>query len=61
MLKSRAHGAKLPMPHMEAALCEVCVPECIYRGFCPEIKSCSWIKSESYRLALDKYRHLVEI
>lgn len=45
----------------EPELCDVCVPECIYRGFCPEIKSCGWYKSESFRLALDRYRRLLEI
>jgi hypothetical protein len=23
-------------------LYNVCVPECIYRGFCPELNSCGW-------------------
>lgn len=27
---------------------EVCVPECVYRGFCPEMKSCNWWRTREY-------------
>jgi hypothetical protein len=40
----------------EVASC--CVPECIYRGFCPELKSCGWINSESAKSCLDRYHGL---
>lgn len=34
-----------------------CVPECIYRGFCPEIdRSCGYYKTKEYRVRLEKYR-----
>jgi hypothetical protein len=26
----------------------VCVPECIYRGFCPEMNSCGYYKTKEY-------------
>lgn len=29
-------------------LASVCVPECVYRGFCPEIKTCGFSISEEY-------------
>jgi len=29
-------------------LASVCVPECVYRGFCPEIKTCRFSISEEY-------------
>lgn len=35
---------------------DICVPECIYRGFCPEIYSCGWDKQDSYVAVLNKYR-----
>ena len=33
------------------------VPECIYRGFCPELKSCGWYKTEAAQRALQAYRN----
>ena len=39
-------------------LYEVCVPECIYRGFCPELYSCGYCKSEKYNENLENYRRL---
>lgn len=38
----------------EVASC--CVPECAYRGFCPELKSCGWINSKQAKEALETYR-----
>lgn len=34
----------------------VCVPECIYRGFCPEFKCCGYVNTEKYAKELEKYR-----
>lgn len=31
------------------------VPECIYRGFCPEFKSCGFVDSEKYTNDREKY------
>ncbi|MGD9162354.1 MAG: hypothetical protein PVG39_28350 [Desulfobacteraceae bacterium] len=39
-------------------LYDVCVPECVYRGFCPEINSCGWIDTNSFRERLSSYRKL---
>ena len=33
-----------------------CVPTCVYRGFCPELKSCGYCNSEKYQQALKDYR-----
>ncbi len=33
-----------------------CVKECIYRGFCPEYKSCNWHKTENFKKELEHYR-----
>lgn len=40
----------------EPELYSVCVPECIYRGFCPEMKSCGYYKTEEYKQRLTEYR-----
>ena len=32
------------------------VPECIYRGFCPEFHSCGYADTEEYKRALAAYR-----
>jgi thymidylate synthase ThyX len=41
---------------VEPELVAACVPECLYRGFCPEIKTCGYKKTEEYREALVGYR-----
>lgn len=38
----------------EVAAC--CVPECVYRGFCPEFKSCGFVDTEAYKQAVAAYR-----
>ena len=38
----------------EVAAC--CVPECVYRGFCPEFKSCGYAQSPAFPEALAAYR-----
>lgn len=38
----------------EVAAC--CVPECVYRGFCPEFKPCGFCGSPEYEKMLAKYR-----
>lgn len=32
------------------------VPECIYRGFCPERRTCGYYKTEAFKQALEEYR-----
>ena len=39
----------------EPELASVCVKECIYRGFCPDMTSCGYSESETYRLECEKY------
>lgn len=38
----------------EVASC--CVPECVYRGFCPEFKPCGYCGSPAWKLAIAAYR-----
>lgn len=33
----------------EPELAEVCVRECVYRGFCPEMKTCGYCNSAEYK------------
>lgn len=37
-------------------LAGVMVPECIYRGFCPELYSCGYAETEAYKKELKEYR-----
>ncbi len=40
----------------EPELYSVCVPDCIYRGWCYEYNSCGYYKTEDYKKKLEKYR-----
>lgn len=40
----------------EPELYSVCVRECIYRGFCPEMYSCNYHKTKAYQEELAEYR-----
>ena len=33
------------------------VPTCIYRGFCPELKSCGYSKTDKFKIDLSNYRN----
>lgn len=38
-------------------LAEKCVPECLYRGFCPEFdRCCGYVNTEAYKKRLEEYR-----
>ena len=47
---------KAAVADADPILASVMVPECIYRGFCPEFHSCGYVNTEDYRKALDAYR-----
>lgn len=36
-------------------LLSCCVPECVYRGFCPEFKSCGYTNAPAFKTALIAY------
>lgn len=40
----------------DPVLASVMVPECIYRGFCPEYDSCGYVNTEEYKRRLEEYR-----
>ena len=41
----------------DPVLASVMVPECIYRGFCPEFESCGYVNTEDYKKRLEEYRN----
>ena len=41
---------------IEPELVSVCVPECCYRGWCYEYKSCGFHKTEKFKEMLNEYR-----
>ena len=47
------------LEEVDWALVQACVPDCIYRGWCYEYKSCNYHKTEHYTETLDKYREEV--
>lgn len=40
---------------IEPILAKYCVPSCVYRGFCPEIKSCGWTDTSSFKQKRESY------
>ena len=46
----------LRLAEKEPELTSVCVPDCIYRGWCYEYRSCGFHKTEQYKEMLEKYR-----
>ena len=42
----------------DPVLAEKMVPECLYRGFCPEWRNCcGYVNTDAYKKALEKYRN----
>jgi hypothetical protein len=50
---------KREIAKVDPVLASVMVPECIYRGFCPEFQSCGYVDTEAYRKELAEYRSKV--
>ena len=45
------------LKHIDPILAEKCVPECVYRGFCPEKdRCCGYVNTEEYKKRLKEYR-----
>lgn len=47
---------KTGVKEADPVLASVMVRECIYRGFCPEMKSCGYVNTEAYKKELEEYR-----
>lgn len=43
---------------VDPEMAAVMVPNCIYRGFCPEVKCCGFVNTPHYQTWLAKYRNL---
>lgn len=41
---------------VEPEVASACVPECVYRGFCPEFRSCGYVNSPAFAEAVARYR-----
>jgi len=41
---------------IDPVLVSKCVPTCVYRGFCPEMKSCGYCNTEEFRNRVEEYR-----
>lgn len=56
--ETRAAWAKVveEIRKTDQALASCCVPECVYRGFCPEFKSCGYCGSEAWKNSIAMYR-----
>ena len=44
------------LAEVQPELAACCVPECVYRGFCPEFKSCGLSGTPAFRGAVEAYR-----
>jgi hypothetical protein len=45
---------------LDGVIEDICVPNCVYRGVCPESLGCNYYKTHAYENALKKYRSIVE-
>lgn len=45
--------------NVDPVIAKFLVPNCIYRGFCPEVKSCGYWKTEKFKRELNDYRNLI--
>lgn len=47
------------LKEIDPILAEKCVPECVYRGFCPETdRCCGYVNAEGYMKRLETYRRI---
>lgn len=45
------------LKEIDPILAEKCVPECVYRGFCPEIdRCCGYVNTDAYKKRMEEYR-----
>ena len=50
---------KYQVSEVDPVLASVMVRECIYRGFCPEMRCCGYVDTPEYKEELREYRSLV--
>ncbi|MDC7221130.1 MAG: thymidylate synthase ThyX [Spirochaetales bacterium] len=44
------------LKEIEPELYSVCVPDCVYRGWCMEYKSCGYHETKAFQKAVEEYR-----
>lgn len=49
-------GVKRVISEIDPQMAKAMVPECIYRGFCTELKCCGFAYTEAYKKQLEEYR-----
>lgn len=57
--KETRHAWKLfldKLKEKDPVLVSKCVPTCVYRGFCPELKCCGYVFTDKYKKQLEEYR-----
>lgn len=47
---------KTEIAKVDPVLASVMVRECVYRGFCPELKPCGYTETDAYKRELETYR-----
>jgi len=45
----------------ESELFDTCVPDCVYRGYCYEMDSCGYFRTEAFRQDLELYRRGINV
>lgn len=45
------------LSEIEPELAMACVPNCVYRGFCPEIQSCGYADGELFPIIVNNYQN----
>lgn len=51
---------KEKIQEIDPEMAAVMVPNCVYRGFCPEIRCCGWCKTEAYEKQREEYVNLTK-
>lgn len=52
------NAIKKEVEKKDPIVAEVMVKECIYRGYCPEMWSCGYDKTEKFKEEVEKYRNI---
>lgn len=47
--------ALLKLSNIDPLLGNMCVPKCVYRGFCPEANCCGYVQSKNYKAVRSTY------
>lgn len=48
------------LAEIEPILAKACVPSCVYRGMCPEMKCCGFTSTVAHQMAYKEYKELLD-